>query len=391
MKKQLFPLVVICALLSTQIGMAFSFRIGISNLRPAAQNKQFKRIYNNSTVNKLAHRSKTSDNISITYDDFVSHLDFNKSRIAMASDKPLRMDIGAIDSGVKETWVLPDFSKADDFTSIVQHQVEAAELDLYDKFGYGTHGIYSDQKFFRNDLYELSEEKLFFIAYEELENNLWEQYHYEQLKAPIPIELGTEFTSVVQFSNDDIEPSKNYTEYTDTYNVIGQGTLKTFDDGESDAMKLIYKEETREFENGEEISYSERYELVFYSKKGHYVIAAIDDPNIEGLVDLKSIQYQKLKDKNLSVNDFSQNETKTFPNPIAAGETLTIQSKSELGSYSVDFYNIYGQHIKVPSQYENGSKKLQLKIPSDLTKGFYIYKIKSQDGSVVTNGKIQVL
>ncbi len=393
MKKTVCKLVFFCVMICTQMVTALPINCGSGGTRPSGQNQKFKRTYSSSTVNnKTAAKSNTNDNVVITYDDFLSHLQIGRERTTMGTDKPLRMDIGAINSGVKETWVLTDFRNATDFTSILQHHVAPTELDLYEEFGYGTHGVYSDQTVSRDDLYDLNEERLFFVGYEELENGVWQEHRYDQLKAPIPLQLGADYSSVVRFGLDGTDTDLNYVEYTDNYSVIGQGTLKTFDDGDAEAIKLIYKEETREYENGEQVSYSERYELIFYSKRGHYIQADIEDPwNKEGLVDFNTIRYHKLADTSLSIADFSQNDVKIFPNPIAAGETLTIQSKSELGSYSVDFYNIYGQHIKVPSQYENGSKKLQLNIPSDLSKGFYIYKIKSQDGSVVTNGKIQVL
>lgn len=298
------------------------------------------------------------------------------------------MDIGEINSGEKETWVIPNISTIHNFRSFEIEQLEATGTDIYNSFGYGTHVMNSNELNIK-ELYDLTNFDLFFVGYSEIENNELVEYQYDQTKAPIPIELGIEFTSVVKL--EDSENSSNYVEYTDTYNVIGQGTLKTYDDGDAEAMKMIYKEETREYINNVEVSYEERYEIVFYSKKGHYVTADITDPwNSEGSVTIQNLGYQKLVGKTASVYDNNFSSMKAFPNPIKPGHLLTIESQISLLDHKIDLYNINAQKIATLIFNEKNNNQYEVSIPEKLASGLYFYKVFDKDGGFVNNGKIQI-
>jgi hypothetical protein len=309
MKKTLSILVFITLLLFTQKTEAVLIKIKNDLVHKGIniKSKNFKRLYSNFSVKRNANQLKKEDDISITFEDFLEHFEIGKNRILSGVPTDVTMNIGNINSGSKETWVLPNLSAIPNFTSIVINQLDAKETDLYDSFGYGSHVLYSEDLGIR-ELYDLTDFDLYFVGYSEIEGQELVEYQYDQTKAPIPIELGLEYESVVNFADDEL----NFVEYTDTYYVIGQGTLKTFDEGDVDAMKMIYREVEKVVENGVEISNEERYEIVFYSKKGHYVTADITDPwNNEGEVTLSNMNYHKLESKTASVNDnFSENVKK---------------------------------------------------------------------------------
>ena len=356
--------------------------------------QHFKRTFYESKINRLKKLNKKTNDISISFDDFSTHLAYGTDRITMATAIPLNMDIGAINSGTKETWILPDISSNSDFISVVQHHIPAAETDIFAVFGSGTHGIYSDEILERDDLYDLQTDKLTFVVYEEVidggdynNDDDWKEYQYNQLRAAIPLELGLDYNSTAKFEEEG-NPT-NFIEYKDIYHVIGEGTLKTFDDGDADALKVIYKEETRTFENNIEVSYSERYEIIFYSKKGHYMYAEMENPwNNEDVVSLTKITYQRLQAKTASVNDESLSKINIFPNPINAGETLTITSQSLLNKAVVDFYTITGQKIATVGLQNTNNNSLV--IPQKFATGLYFYKVKNENGALIQNGKIVV-
>ena len=384
MKKILCTLLLfVCAIIFTPEGYASEVQCYRSNVRP----KKFKRIYTHTEVNRNANRVKREDDISITFEDFSNHFEIGRNRILSGVFSPINMDIGAINSGTKETWVLPDFSTSTEYVSYTLDQLDPEGTDIYDSFEYGSHVIYSEELEIY-ELFDLTDFDLYFVGYEQIENGVWEEYQYDQTKAPIPVELGLNFISTVQFLTD-IEGY--YTEYRDIYDVIGQGTLVTFDDGESDAIKMIYKEETREFEDNVEVSYSERYEIVFYSKKGHYVYADITDPwNSEGVVSLSNINYHKLEESTASVIDENLNVVTTFPNPIASGQTLTIASKVSLNSYDLALYNVNGQKICNLNFTESQNNQYQTIVPEKISSGLYFYKVHNTNGGFIANGKIQI-
>ncbi|PQJ80269.1 hypothetical protein BTO18_14250 [Polaribacter porphyrae] len=369
---------------------AIVLAIGSSNLKSAnlSKPKYFKRTYNHFEVNKNANIVKKEDDIEITFEDFTNHFEIGKQRIVSVTSGSVSMDIGKISSGVKETWVLPNLSSVNGYKAFTVEQESAIGTKLYNIAEYGTHHLSSTSSNTK-ELYDLTTGDLFFIGYSTIEDGDFVAYQYDQTKAPIPIKIGLEFKSIVKLEDDD--NSSNYVQYTDTYYVIGQGTLQTFDDGDAEAMKMIYREEEKEFENNIEISHRERYKLVFYSKKGHYVTAEITDPwNSEDTVNLENMIYQKLAGKTASVNDELLTDITIFPNPIATGATLTIDSKISLKNHIVDIYNTNGQKVSSLPFAEKNSNQYETTISNNLAEGIYFYKIHDKKGSFIKNGKLLI-
>ena len=390
MRKHLPILSLLSFLLMISLLQAFVIPVGSGNVKSAnlSKPKYFKRTYSHFEVNKNANVINKENDIEITFEDFTSHFEIGKQRIVSAAPGSVSMDIGKISSGVKETWVLPNLTTINGYKTFMIEQESAIGTELHNSFEYGTHH-FSSTNSNTKELYDLTTQDLFFIGYSTIENGGLVEYQYDQTKAPIPIKLGIDFTSIVKLENDN--NPLDYIEYKDFYYVIGQGTLKTFDDGDADAIKMIYKEEEREFKNNVEVSYSERFELVFYSKNGHYVTADITDPwNSENTVNLENMVYQKLAGKTASVNDELLSNITVFPNPIAAGATLTIDSKVSLKNHIVDIYNTNGQKVSSLPFTEKNSNQYETIISNNLAKGIYFYKIHDKKGSFIKNGKLQI-
>ena len=363
-----------------------------------AWSKSFKRTFKNgkklvykngfkkTTLNNKLFK-KNTDDISITFSDFSSHLLPGLTRTAIQLVDSYTMDIGQNNSGVKETWVFAD-PQTTNMQTVTLDQMEAEGTAIEDSFGQGTHVMYSKEHDFY-ELFDLQDDvDLLFVGSTVEENGFVTQNDYYQSRSPVPLELGLTFSSVVDFEDEDNTGYK--IEYTDTYEVVGQGTLKTYDDGDAEALKMIYKEETREYQNDVETSYSVRYEVIFYSKKGHYIIGDIPNPNVEGEVVLEGLKYQKIAQKTASVIEENNVFTKLFPNPVKANEVLHFESKISLQNHTVDLFNILGKKINTLSLSERNNNKYESTISANIANGLYFYNIKNKEGVVVANGKVQI-
>ncbi|WP_299671823.1 T9SS type A sorting domain-containing protein [uncultured Polaribacter sp.] len=357
--------------------------------------------FKNALAYKTAERSsKQADILEITYQDFLDHLSLEKSRIALLYEAAsLTMDIGNIDSGENETWVLPNLKDLNATTLDIMHVTPESSGVLEDFPDDATHAVYSKVL----DIYEifsLNEFDLFLYGYGEIDEDDEDDdgdfeeriaIDYYGTQSPIPLKLEEEYEGVVTFINDAPEGEElDSLQYTDYYRVIGQGTLKTFDDGDVDAIKLIYREEEREFKGGDTLALNIREEVIFYSKKGHYVRAAIDDALEEGEVTLNNMMYQKISGKTASVHKSKIANVKMFPNPIASGQTLTIASEFSLNEYIIDVYTINGQKVNTLHFSESNNHQYQTRVPENLASGLYFYKVHDKKGAIFTNGKIQI-
>lgn len=351
--------------------------------------------------------------IEIVYEDFLNHLSLDKLRIGIVYDGFVNMDIGSIDAPNNELWVLPDLNSLNaDEVDVFHVTPESSGIvdDFYneDYVVNATHAIHVES----TDIYQifgLDEQNLFLYGFGEIDEfDDDEDGDYEEriaidwfgTQSPIPLKLGVNYESKVTFGTEDYIPFSDDDEYSgidsvqykDIYRVIGQGILRTFDDGDAEAIKLIYTEEERVFEGTDTISFEKRQEIVFYSKKGHFVRANIDDAeNSEGNVTFDGIVYQKIKDKKTaSVNDENLLNIKSYPNPVKAGQIFTLGSKSSLINNTIDIYNVSGQRISSSLFTNTGNNKYQTKIPDNISSGIYFYKVKNQKGVAVKQGKIKI-
>ncbi|WP_299671825.1 T9SS type A sorting domain-containing protein [uncultured Polaribacter sp.] len=397
MKKNYIFLAALTCALSTLQSVSASPAV-CDDTRTSARNyKNFTRTYRSS---KTTVAYKRINDIEITQQDFSDHLSLEKSRTALLLESALTMNIGNIDAGTNEIWELPNLvdmnARIVDLTHVTPESSGVLEGFPED----ATHAVYAEA----TDIYEifsLNEFDLFLYGYGEIDEDDEDDdgdveeriaIDYYGTQSPVPLKIGESYEGVVTFINDAPEGAElDSIQYTDFYDVIGQGTLKTFDDGDAEALKLIYTEETREFKDGAEVSFATRDEIVFYSKRGHYIRAGITDArNSEGEVTLNNINYQKISGKTASVNNSKIAHVKMFPNPIASGQTLTIESEFSLNEYIIDVYTINGQKVNALHFSESNNHQYQTRVPENLASGLYFYKVHNKKGAVLTNGKIQI-
>lgn len=349
----------------------------VSNKKESKNHNAFKTVSN-----------KTENDITISFNEFSDHLLPGQTRIAQLFKESYTMNIGEVDSDTSETWRLNDPGTSNTNT-IVLNQMKAEGTEIYDVFGQqGTHVMYSEQHDFY-ELFDLQDDiDLFFLGSIVAEDGDFIENEYYQSKSPVPLELGLEFSSVVEFEDEDVPGYK--IEYTDTYYVVGQGTLETYDDGDADALKMIYQEEAREYQDDVETDYEVRYEIVFYSKKGHYITAEISDPNAEGEVVLENLVYQKLQQKTASVNESKKTITKLYPNPVKSGQDIVIESSISLTGNTVDIFDMSGRKLAKLQLNDESNNQYKVNIPENLSNGLYYYIIKNNKGIVISNDRIQI-
>ncbi|WP_139956748.1 T9SS type A sorting domain-containing protein [Flavicella sediminum] len=386
---------------SAKINQRFSRTFGACRSKKSDSNKNSSALARKNFKNRN-RALKRQNTIEITYNDFLDHLSLAKTRNALVYDNSFTMDIGYIDSGENEIWELPNLTNLNAVSINFNHVAPEESGVLEDFPDDATHAVYSESE----DLYEiysLNEFDLFLYGYGEIDEEDYDDdgdtterisVDYYGTKSPVPLKLGEGYEGIVTFINEEPEGEElDSIQYRDIYYVVGQGTLKTFDDGDAEAIKLIYTEETREYKDGEVVLFETRDEIIIYSKEGHYVRAGINNPwNSEGLVTLNDINYQKVQGKTASIGTVDLNEVKIFPNPIVSGEILTIQSNIALSSYVVELYTIQGQKIQTFSLLDgNSSQQYKIKVPETLAGGIYFYQVHNEKGSRVKTGKIQVL
>lgn len=344
---------------------------------------------NNQSKTQLSKKMNTTAGVEITHEDFQDHMALDKER-KLYLRATATMDIGAINSGVKENWIIPDLSIAG--VSDIFH-IEPETTGLLDAFPSDvTHAFYTVFND-RYDLYSLTDFDLFFYGYAENENGVREPVDYYQTLSPVPLKLGEEIQSIVTFEYDN-DIALDSIQYTDIYTVIGEGTLQSNDGKKTDAIKVIYTEETREYKGGLLIDESSRDEIVFYSKSGQYIRARIEDAwNSEGVVNLADFTYQTINSKaTLSLNKISEDEVVVYPNPIYSDDKLKIQLPKGKSVCCFELYNTLGKKISelTVSNLQNSSP-FEMKIPNNIPKGLYLYRVYDETKQLLKTGKLSVL
>jgi len=244
-------------------------------------------------------RPTKSQNIVITYEDFVDHLGLDKNRVGRflgaEEGMPISMDVGSIDTvgTVLQSWTMPNFNDYA-FEEVHVEHVSLEASGFQDSFPNLTHAFYVPS-LNRYELYELNEDELFLYGYGEFdENNQPYAEDYYLTQSFLPLEWGWEFEGTVSFIYED-DPELDSLQFIQTYYSIGQGTLNTYDEGPVDAIKLYFIEELLEFKDGDTTVYDFYEEMVWYSKQGHYIRACLTDgAPIEGQTDFKYVEYSKI-------------------------------------------------------------------------------------------------
>lgn len=339
-------------------------------------------------------RLRSAQDIVVNYEDFLAHLAPGLSRTSQAIPlgNTIYMDVKGIDTTGNnlQVWDMPDFSNYEIVEANVEH-VRLEESGFQDSFPNLTHAFYIPSANVY-ELYELTPDDLFLSGFGEFdENNQAYAEDYGSTLSPIPLEWGLGFTGIVTFIlEEDIDyDSIQYIQY---YDVVETGILNTYDEGPVEALKLIFTEEGRAYKNGIVIEENSFDELIWYSTKGHLLRAGIDQANpLTGETILDYVEYQKISTPTSTKNHQLQ-QFNYFPNPIAAGQTLTIDMEGSQNLGFADIVNAQGQVLKRLDLSEaNQQTQLQIDIPAELPIGMYFYRLHSDQGSLLGTGKLQIV
>lgn len=395
MKRILYLLLAGSFLLNIQIAQAtggFSGCHAPCDTGPGSSQRSFTRTYKKPINYANSKRAKRTEDVIISYNDFQNHLTVGNSRIlsTVQEGAVTPMDVGIIDTvgDVFQTWVMPDLN--DYTTNLFNMSHQGLETTSFtDSFPNPTHVIYGEESD-RNEFYQLTQDDLFFYGYEESEMVNGNPFALDVYTAltPVPLKWGLEYTGVVSFVDEQNSTPFDSIRYVQLYDVIGQGTLVTFDDGSVSAVKLIFTEEEYSYKDGVETFEGSEDELVWYSKEGHYIRAEIEDAFTDtGMVNLTNMSYQKITNVTTGIfSNTSSTNVNSFPNPVSAGDVLNFEIDVPLLSSTVKIFSTQGKQV---TQLGFSSMN-QIKVPETLASGIYFYLVQTPDGDNIYSGKVQI-
>ena len=337
---------------------------------------------------------RSKQDIVVNYEDFLAHLAPGLTRRAqiIPNGNTITMDVKGIDttSNVRQTWDMPNFADYELIELDVQH-VTLPESGFQDSFPNLTHAFYIPAVNVY-EMYELTPDDLFLYGFGQFDdNNQAYTEDFGSTMSPIPLEWGLGFTGVVTFIFEE-DLTYDSIQYIQYYDVVETGMLNTYDDGPVEALKLIFTEEGRAYKDGMVIEEDSFDELLWYSTKGHFMRAGIDRANpITGQTKLEYVEYQKISIPT-STKHQRLPQLNYFPNPISAGQTLTIDVEQSQRLGFADLVNAQGQLLKrLDLSGTNHQPQLQIDIPGELPAGVYFYRLHSDQGALLGIGKLQVV
>lgn len=80
----------------------------------------------------------------------------------------------------------------------------------------------------------------------------------------------------------------------------------------------------------------------------------------------------------------------TFPNPVKAGQTLTLQTDAPVNAGFFSLHDLSGRTVHSTRFDAGGHPQIQLTIPARLSSGMYIYQLYSPRGAPLGNGKLMI-
>lgn len=341
-------------------------------------------------------RLRSAQDITVTYDDFLDHLDLDKSRNSkiIPYGNIITMDVKGIDEQGNQlhTWDMPNFADYDYLETAVEH-VPLPESGFQDSFPNLTHAFYIEAVN-AYELYELSPDDLFLYGFGDFDDNNqpFAEDYYSAISA-VPLEWGLGYTGVITFVFED-DPDYDSIQYVQYYDVVATGTLNTYDDGPVEALKLTFTEEGKAYQDGIVVDQGSFDELLWYSKEGHLLRAGLKSDTAQtGLINLDYMEYQKIALKTTTATrNRSLQQFNYFPNPVAAGQMLTIewQETQELGF--ADLIDAQGRILnRLDLSGISHPSSVQIDIPENLASGMYFYRLHDRQGALLGSGKLQVM
>jgi hypothetical protein len=369
---------------------------------PGQENQTtFRRTYSKPTKS-INHKTtgmkklRSGDATVIGKSHFEDHLDINQNRLftVIPLGNSISMDVGVFDQFGDEAqvWIMPDFGQylVSEDTKI--EHITPEDSGFGDAFPEATHCFYMEH-IGAYEFMELTEDDLFLIGRVEVdENDLGTIFDIYMTVSPVPLELGLEFEGslIIEYTDD---PDIDSLVHTQVYTVSGYGTLNTYDDGPVEAIKLNYTHTNVEYKDGQVIDSIFLREIVWYSVRGHYLKGRLAEGSpLEGQTMLANMKYQRL-DTGVSTKEVTLKPTSLnyFPNPVSAGDVLTITHTSDTHFGLVRLYDIQGRLVQQLDLSGMGAvRNFQVQLPSDLVAGMYMYQVQSPKGESLGQGKLNV-
>ena len=82
-------------------------------------------------------------------------------------------------------------------------------------------------------------------------------------------------------------------------------------------------------------------------------------------------------------------EVKHYPNPVAAGEVLTLQAESQIPAGRISFSDITGRVVHRADFEQSPGNQMNINVPAQIFPGLYFYQI--HDGKVALTGVGKVM
>jgi hypothetical protein len=361
----------------------------------------FRRTYTKRSISQNHKISGTAqvrngDAPSINKAEFEDHIALDKKRIfkVIPLGNNIPMDVGAFDQFGDEAqvWNMPDFDQYNVMNDLTIEHISPESSGFEDEFPEATHCFYY-KHMNKYEFVQMAEEDLFTLGYIEVdENDEGEVLDIYLTVTPFPLEMGVEFegTVIIEYTDD---PDIDSIFSTQEYIVSGYGTLNTYDDGPVEAIKLNHSRMRLKYNDGVVIDSSLLQEVIWYSPEGHFLRGTlIEGAPTSGQTNIEHFKYQRL-DTGVSTKEVTTKGTALnyFPNPVSAGDVLTVTHTMDTHFGLVRLYDIQGRQVQQMDLSALGAvRNFQVQLPSDLVAGLYTYQVYSPQGASIGLGKLQI-
>ena len=339
---------------------------------------------------------RNGDAPSISKAEFEDHMALGKKRIfkVVPLGNNIPFDVGEFDQDgiTAQVWNMPDFDQYNVIDNFTIEHITPESSGFEDEFPEATHCFYMAH----NNTYEFGEmaaDDLFVLGRVEVDENDEGDVIDTYLTAtPFPLEMGLEFEGIViiEYTED---PDIDSLIYTQEYIVSGYGILNTYDDGPVEAIKMNYTQTNVDYKDGVVIDSVFLQEIVWYSPEGHYLIGSlVEGAPTSGQTTIGHFEYQRL-DNSVSTRDEQVQSTSLnyFPNPVSAGDVLTVTNTEDIHFGLVRLYDMQGRLVQQMDLSSMGAMdSFQVKLPQNLVSGVYTYQVFTPQGMPLGQGKIQI-
>lgn len=353
--------------------------------------------FGHSTVINRRAKPQRSTGVEITYDDLFNHLSPDNVRHTVVAEpisgQTITMDVGQIDPDgeTPQNWIMPDLMQYT-MTSESVEQIDWASTGFSSGFPDHTHAFYTPSTQFY-EFYEINQDELFFYGLGKLDDaDEMVFYDWYLTQAPLPLVWGLDFEGTVVFIYDE-DPDYDSLVLVQHYEAVADGSLLTYDEGPVAAVKLHFTETITGYKDGAEVDVEEYREVVWYSVEGHYFRGLLaEGASFTGVTAFEDMRYQKISKSVSTDNTHVENMgLEFFPNPVSAGDVLTISNEKEIHVGLIQLYDMQGRLVQQIDLSGLGNvRNFQVQLPSDLVAGMYTYRATDPSGAQIGQGKLNI-